>query len=77
MTIPLAKVHLTVPPSDIFYISWNLDACDGLGFLQTDDARNGHVTIFTPASLLDELKSFIEGHRAEGIEITTDLIEEE
>ncbi len=77
MTIPLAKVHLTVPPSDIFYISWNLDACDGLGFLQTDDARNGQVTIFTPANMIDTLKSFIEGHRAEGIQISTDLIEEE
>ena len=77
MTLPLAKVHLTVPPEDIFYISWNLDACDGLGFLQTDDAKSGHVTIFAPASMLDTLKSFIEGHIAEGINITTDLIEEE
>lgn len=76
MTIPFAKVHAIVAPEDIYYVSWNLDACDGLGFLQTDNAKTGVVTIFTPVNLLDEVKSFFEGLRAEGINATICSVEE-
>lgn len=65
----LHEVKLQVPRKDIYYISWNLDACEGLGFLKTDDACNGKITIFTPDSQLKLLLEFIEGHRREGIEI--------
>lgn len=77
MTIPLAKVHITLPCNDIFYVSWNLDACDGLGFMQTDDAKNGKATIFTPLNLLDDIKGFIDGLKAEGMNIMIDSIEED
>lgn len=71
----LVSVRLTVPLEDICYLSWNLDACEGLGFLQTDDAERGSVTVFTPEELLPELMDFIEGHRKENIEIKVNGID--
>lgn len=70
------ELKLTVPQKDIYYISWNIDACEGLGFLRTDDAKEGAVTVFTPASQLELLLEFVEGHRAEGIDITIENIDE-
>ncbi|MDO4952244.1 MAG: DUF4911 domain-containing protein [Synergistaceae bacterium] len=62
---------------EIYYASWNLDACDGLGFMQTDDAAHGKVAIICPANLLDEVKSFVGGLQADGMNITIDSIEEQ
>lgn len=76
MTIPVAKVHLTMDSRDIYYASWNLDACDGLGFMQTDDAAHGKAAIITPVNLLDEVRSFVGGLQAEGMNITIDSVEE-
>ena len=39
---------LVVPQKDIFYISWTVDAYEGLGFLRTDDARTGAVSLLYP-----------------------------
>lgn len=63
---------LTVDPRDIYYISWIIDGCEGIGFLQTDDPKSGKVSIFTSLSLLQDIKSLIEGLIAEGLKITID-----
>jgi len=63
----VCEIKLTVPQKDIYYISWNLDACEGLGFLQTDEPSNGFVTIFTPLCLIEDMLSLIEGLKAEGV----------
>jgi len=70
------EVRLKVSPSEIYYVSWNLDACEGLGLLRTDDASGGRVTIFTPYSQLKFVIGFIDGHRAEGMSIEIDEIRE-
>lgn len=70
------ELRLKVPQKDIYYISWNLDACEGLGLLQTDDAREGRVTIFLPEPQLNYFLDFIEGHRAEGIDIGIENLDE-
>lgn len=69
-------LRLKVPQKEIYYISWNLDACEGAGLLRTDDAEAGKVTVLAPASQLDTVLSFIEGHRLEGIEIDFENFEE-
>lgn len=66
----LLELHFIVPQKDIYYISWNIDAAEGLGFLRTDDARAGKVTIFTPKELHGDLLGMIDALRGEGIEIT-------
>lgn len=70
----LKLLKLTVQPKDIYYISWNIDASEGLGFLKTEDAARGKVTVFTPLSLLDDMMSMIEGLRREGIAIGIDEV---
>lgn len=70
------EVRLKVPQKDIYYISWNLDACEGMGILMTVDAASGNVIIFTPACRLDELLCFIGGHQAEGIDMTIENLNE-
>ncbi len=76
MRIGICAINITVPQKDIYYISWNIDACEGLGFLQTDDPKAGKVTIFTPTSLVDDLYSFFQGLRAEGIQVEVNSITE-
>lgn len=70
------ELRLKVPQKDIYYMSWNLDACEGLGILMTVDAASGNVTIFAPACGLNELLSFIHGHQAEGIEMEIENLDE-
>lgn len=65
----LSVVSLKVSQKDIYYISWTLDACEGLGLLRTDNPKKGEVTIFTPTELLKEMLGCIKGLKDEGIEI--------
>lgn len=72
----ILELRLKVPQKDIYYISWNLDACEGLGLLRTDDAARGMVTVFAPACGMETLLGFIEGHRSEGIGIEIENLDE-
>lgn len=72
----MLELHLKVPQKDIYYISWNIDACEGLGILRTDDAARGLVTVFTPACGLEAMLDFIQGHRSEGIDIEIENLNE-
>ena len=72
----MKAVELSVPPKDIFYISWNLDASEGLGFLETNDAKAGRVTVYTPAGLIEYVYSFIESVRAEGVDVVLNRVRE-
>ncbi|MDD4159949.1 MAG: DUF4911 domain-containing protein [Synergistaceae bacterium] len=65
----LSTISLKVPQKDIYYISWNIDACEGIGMLRTDDPKNGRITVFTPSELLGDMLEFIEGLRKEGLDI--------
>ncbi|NLD06409.1 MAG: DUF4911 domain-containing protein [Synergistaceae bacterium] len=65
----LSVISLKVPQKDIYYISWTIDACEGLGLLRTDDAKSGEVTVFTPSELLGDMLGCIEGLRDEGLDI--------
>ena len=68
----ITELHFTVPQKDIYYISWIIDAAEGIGFLQTDDAGAGRITVFTPAEQRHHIYALAEALRAEGIEITED-----
>lgn len=72
----MKALELTVPQKDIFYLSWNLDACEGLGFLETNDASSGRVTIYTPSQLIEDVYSFIEGVRGEGVDVIINNVRE-
>ncbi len=67
----ICEISLRVPQKDIYYISWTIDACEGLGLLKTEDAKRGEVTVFTPAELLGDMMECIEGLKNEGIDIGT------
>ena len=76
MKTGICAISMTVPQKEIYYISWNIDATEGLGFLQTDDPKAGKITIFTPVSLMDYMYSMLDGLRDEGIDIRIDNIAE-
>ncbi len=67
----ICEISLRVPQKDIYYISWTIDACEGLGLLKTEDAKRGEVTVFTPAELLGDMMECIKGLASEGIDIGT------
>ena len=66
----MSEISLKVSQKDIYYISWTIDACEGLGLLKTDDPKKGKVTVFTPSELLGDMLGCIEGLRNEGLEIS-------
>lgn len=66
----MSEISLKVSQKDIYYISWTIDACEGLGLLKTDDPQKGQVTIFTPSELLGDMLGCIEGLCDEGLEIS-------
>lgn len=65
----VTALRLVVPQKDIYYISWNIDVCEGLAFLETTDAKAGLVTIYAPTALLGDVYSLLDGLRVEGIQI--------
>ncbi|MDO4988323.1 MAG: DUF4911 domain-containing protein [Synergistes sp.] len=65
----ITEVHLIVPHKDIYYVSWIIDAAEGIGFLQTDDAKTGRVTVFTPTDQVDYVADMVKGLRDEGLDI--------
>lgn len=73
----IKALKFTVPHEDIYYISWIIDATEGIGFLQTDDAKAGKITVFTPVGQEKYLLSLMESLRAEGIQITKNTDDEE
>lgn len=60
---------LVVPQKDIFYISWTVDAYEGLGFLRTDDAKTGAVSLLYPSCQKSAVESLLDAFESEGIEI--------
>ena len=68
----ITAARFIVPQKDIYYISWIIDAAEGIGFLQTDDAKTGKITVFSPKEQLPYLMEMMESLRSEGIEIKID-----
>lgn len=60
---------LTVPKKEIFYISWTIDAYEGLGFLRTDEASEGSVSLFFPRAALTAIEEILGAFEDEGIDI--------
>lgn len=69
-------VSLNVPQKEIYYVSWNIDAAEGLGILKTEDAATGKTTIFTTGSMLEDLLSMLKGLQEEGVDIIVNGVTE-
>lgn len=67
MAASLLCYSLTVPKENIYYVSWTVDAYEGVGFLRTDDAAAGAVSLFFSSDYLDEVKKLIDAFVAEGV----------
>ena len=65
----LLRYGIVVPKEHICYVSWTIDAYDGLGFLRTDDPGEGRVSIFIPSCRRDELECLLDAFEAEGIKL--------
>jgi hypothetical protein len=68
--VTLLRYGIAVPKEHICYMSWTIDAYDGLGFLRTDDAYKGLVSILFPSCRRDELESLLSAFEAEGINLS-------
>lgn len=65
----LSRYSLAVPKSEIYYLSWTIDAYEGLGFLRTDDASEGLVSLFFPSEAADDVDALLGAFEKEGITI--------
>ncbi|MDR1515858.1 MAG: DUF4911 domain-containing protein [Synergistaceae bacterium] len=66
-TVTLLRREIIAPKESICYMSWTLDAYDGLGFLRTDDPEKGQVSILFPSCRLEELEGLLCAFESEGI----------
>lgn len=73
----LMRYALSVPKKEIYYISWTVDAYEGLGFTRTDDASEGMLSLLFPSGYLSEVESLLCALEAEGIGIERIGITEE
>ena len=59
---------LKAPKEEIFYISWIIDACDGVAFVKNED-EPGLLSIFCSADYANETEKIISAFESEGIKI--------
>ena len=67
--LDLLAYELAVPKRSICYLSWMIDAYEGVGFLRTDDQTRGLVSVLFPSVRRDELERLLEAFESEGIPI--------
>lgn len=77
MAAVLMRYSLTVPKDVIYYISWTVDAYEGLGFLRTDDADTGAVSLLYSSDYADEVEALLDVMIAEGVGIVRGACAEE
>lgn len=65
----LLRYSLIIPKEEIYYVSWTVDAYEGLGFLRTDDASAGAVSLLFSSDYLEEVEKFIDSLADEGIDV--------
>jgi hypothetical protein len=64
----MRRYTLRVPREEIFYMSWTIDAYDGVAFLR-NEAESGVVSVICPPGRATETESIIEAFEREGIVI--------
>lgn len=63
----MVRFRLLLPRESIFFVSWTVDAYEGIGFVRTDDAIAGEVSLFCPVEQEEEAQSLLEALRREGV----------
>jgi len=64
----LFRYLLKVPKEEIYYISWTIDAYDGVAFLKNEDAE-GIVSVFCSNDYIEETGKIISAFESEGIAV--------
>jgi hypothetical protein len=64
----MRRYTLRVPREEIFYMSWTIDAYEGVAFLR-NEASPGVVSVICPPGRASETESIIEAFEREGIVI--------
>lgn len=63
------RFALAMPKEEICYVSWTIDAYEGLGVLSTEDASRGLVSIYCPREMEPWMEKLILAFEDEGISI--------
>ena len=64
----LRRYLFRAPKEEIYYISWTIDAYDGVAFVKNED-EPGLVSVFCTEDYADETEKIISAFVSEGIEI--------
>lgn len=56
-------------PHDICYLSWTINAYEGIGFLTTDDPAKGLVSVYSPLGNEDIMREVIDSLSEEGTDL--------
>ena len=76
----LLRYPLVVDREQICYLSWTVDAYEGLGFLRTDDAGDaggGRVSLLFTSDYRGEVEALLDALIAEGMHIERGAVEVE
>lgn len=63
------RYALRVPKDAICYMSWTIDAYEGIGFLRTDDAADGLISVLCSSDYGAEIEALLDAFESEGIRI--------
>ena len=64
----LHRYLLRAPKEEIYYISWTIDAYDGVAFVKNED-EPGLLSVFCSADYAGETEKIISAFESEGIKI--------
>ncbi|MDR1470999.1 MAG: DUF4911 domain-containing protein [Synergistaceae bacterium] len=64
----MVRYALKVPKEEVFYMSWTIDAYEGVAFLR-NEAEPGVVSVICSQDYASEAESIIEAFELEGIPI--------
>lgn len=73
--VSLLRYTFVTDKESICYISWTIDAYEGLGFLRTDDASEGRVSLMFTSDYRCEIEELLGAFASEGIRIELSPLE--
>ncbi len=63
------RFHISMHPLDICYLSWTINAYEGIGFLTTDDPVKGLVSVYSTLGNEDIMREVIDSVSEEGTDL--------
>ncbi len=69
LNVQMYRFYISIHPHDICYLSWTINAYEGIGFLTTDDPGKGLVSVYSTLGNEDIMREVINSVLEEGTDL--------